>query len=140
MRCHVRTLSLVLLLVVFSVAAATARTQTLRSDSAPADTAPATRACNHDGYDLWQEMKVLPVRFTEFDKKTVSWRYQDDRVMKLGSFTLTDTAQYRAQDDRRVKVDYLMQHMETIWLCYYCAHCHVLLVAYELKPGALTLN
>ncbi len=137
MRCHVRPLTLVLL-VVFSVA--TARTQTLRSDSAPADTAPATKACNHDGYDLWDEMKVLPVRFTEFDRKTASWKYQDDRVMKLGSFALTDSAQYRSQDDRRVRVDYLMQHKEAIWLCYYCAHCHTLLVAYELKPGALTLN
>jgi len=138
MRCQVRTLALVLLLVVFSVA--TARTQTLRSDSGPGDTAPATRACTHDGYDLWDEMKVLPVRFTEFDNKKASWKYQDDRVMKLGSFTLTDSAQYRAQNDRKVQLDYLMQHKDAIWLCYYCVHCHTLLVAYELKPGALTLN
>ena len=132
---RVRFVTLAVLIVVLLVASAAARQQAFRSE-----TGSATKACVHDGYDLWDEMKVLPVRFTEFDRKTASWRYQDDHVMKLGSFRLVENAQYRAQDDKRVTVDYLMAHKETVWLCYYCAHCHTLLVAYELKPGALALK
>lgn len=132
---HVRLITFAVLFVILSVAAAAARPQEFRSEKGS-----ATKTCIHDGYDLWDEMKVLPVRFTEFDSKTANWKYQDDRVMKLGTFALVESAQYRSQDDRRVTVDYLIAHKEAIWLCYYCVHCHTLLVAYELKPGAIAIK
>lgn len=94
------------------------------------------KTCNHGGYDLWDVMKMLPVRFTEFKAETAEWKYQDDYTVKLGSFVLRENAQYISREKKAVSMLYLMQRRDSDWLCYYCSRCHALLRAYELRPGS----
>ena len=94
------------------------------------------KTCNHGGYDLWNTLRMLPVRFTEVDGDTAHWEYQDQYNVKLGSFVLHGKAKLISTDKKVVNVLYLAQRKESNWLCYYCSLCHVLLRAYELKPGS----
>src|SRR6185369_1237552 len=77
------------------------------------------RICNHGGFDLWDFLRILPVRFTEFNGDTAKWKYQDEYNVKLGSFVLCEKAQYLSAEEKTVDVRYLMQRKESIWLCYY---------------------
>src|ERR1051325_1914996 len=98
-------------------------------------TEPA-RACNHGGFDLWHALRMIPVRFTEFNGDTAQWQYQDEYTVKLGSFALCEKAQYISQEKKAVSVLYVMERKGSEWLCYYCSHCNALLRAYELKSGS----
>ena len=92
------------------------------------------RLCDHGGYDLWSELRMLPVRFTKFDdNNTAAWKYQDDRMVKVGAFVLNERAHYVSREGKKVGVPYLIDHKDAEWLCYYCAQCNTLLTAYELK-------
>src|ERR1041385_1809959 len=117
MHCHIRLATLAGLLVVFLVAATTARTQAPQNEKGP-----AIKACAHGGYELWDGLKVLPVQFIEFDRNTATWKYQDGHLMKVGSFALAERTQYRSREKKEVNVHYLMARKDAFWLCYYCAH------------------
>lgn len=130
MRCHVRLVTFAVLLPVFLVIAATARTQAPRIQKEP-----ATKTCSHADYEMWDELRVLPVRFTDFQDNTAAWKYQDAHIIKVGSFALYESGQYISREAKKVGVDYLMAHKDAGWLCYYCARCQTLLRAYELKAG-----
>ena len=94
------------------------------------------KACTHGGYELWDQLRVLPVHFTEFTGDTAWWKYQDAHTVKLGSFVLRQRAIYVSRENKDVKALYLMERKGSDWLCYYCSHCNALLAAYELKPGS----
>jgi hypothetical protein len=98
-------------------------------------TEPA-RACNHGGFDLWDALRMIPVRFTEVRGDTALWQYQDQYTVKMGSFILQKKAQYISREKKEVSVLYVMERKGCDWLCYYCSHCNTLLRAYELKPGS----
>ena len=93
-------------------------------------------ACSHGGYDLWDQLRILPVHFTEFNGDTARWKYQDPQTVRLGSFVLRQNAQYISREKKDVKTPYLIERKDSDWLCYYCSHCNALLVAYELKRGS----
>lgn len=67
---HVRLVTLAVLIVVFLVVATTARTQAPQNEKGP-----AIKACAHEGYQFWDGLKVLPVRFIEIDRNTVTARH-----------------------------------------------------------------
>lgn len=126
MRCRIP----VLILSGFVMMVTVARAQDPVCDKEPA------RACNHGGYELWDVLRMLPVTFTEFSGNTAQWRYKDAYTVKLGSFVLSERAQYISREKKEVSVSYVMQRKDSGWLCYYCSQCHGLLRAYELKPGS----
>ena len=123
MHCRVGPLTLLSLVVMFSTAQAQ-------------NPVEKEKTCNHGGYDLWNTLRMLPVRFTEVDGNTARWEYQDEYNVKLGSFVLFGKAKLISTEKKEVNVHYLEQRKESNWLCYYCSLCHVLLRAYELKPGS----
>ena len=125
MHCRVVPLTLLSLAFMFSTAQA----------QKPGET-ENLKACNHGGYELWNTLRMLPVRFTEVDGNTARWEYQDAYNVKLGSFVLYGNAKLISTEKKEVDVLYLEQRKESNWLCYYCSLCHVLLRAYELKPGS----
>ena len=125
MYCHVRLATLAALLVACLIVAATARPQAPQSAQGPA----IKTACTHDGYELWDDLKMLPVQFIEFNSNTATWKYQDERMMKVGSFALAENGQYISREEKKVGLGYVTAHKDATWLCYYCAHCHLLLIA-----------
>ena len=126
MRCR----TLVLILSGFLVMIATVRAEDPARESRPAT------ACNHGGYDMWDVLRMLPVTFTEFNGNTAHWKYQNSRTVKLGSFVLSERAQYISREEKEVSVSYVIQRKDSGWLCYYCSQCYGLLRAYELKRDA----
>jgi hypothetical protein len=99
----------------------------------------AARSCRHAGHDLWDSLRMLPVRFIEFQDGVARWKYDDEHTVKLGTFVLRESAQYISRDKKVMTADYLMRRKDSDWLCYYCFHCNVLLRAYELKsPSSLS--
>lgn len=92
--------------------------------------------CDHGGFDLWNALRMIPVQFTAFNGETARWQYQDEYVVKLGSFVLHKKAQYISREKKEVSRLYLMERKGTDWLCYYCSLCNALLRAYELKQGS----
>jgi len=98
-------------------------------------TKPA-KACDHGGFDLWNALRMIPVRFTEFKGDTACWQYQDPRTVKLGSFVLQENAQYISREKKEVSMLYVMERKSSAWLCYYCSQCNALLRAYELKSSS----
>ena len=127
----VRRRILLLAISCFVVVFGTARAQEHACEKEPAGT------CNHGGCDLWDAIRIRPVRFTEFNGKTAQWKYRDEYTLKLGSFVLLEHSQYVSREKQRVSVSYLTKHADSDWLCYYCYRCNALLKAYELKPGTL---
>ena len=109
---------------------ATTRAQDPTCEKQPAKT------CNHGGYDLWNVMRMLPVRFTEFNGETAQWKYQDEYTVKLGSFVLQANAQFISRERKEVPASYVVLRKDSAWLCYYCSQCRALLRAYELRPGS----
>ena len=107
---------------------ASARDQNLDNENAP-------QACNHNGFELWDGLRVLPVHFIDVSGDTARWKYQDQHTVRVGTFVLAKNAKYVSTENKDVKVLYLTQRKSSDWLCYYCGHCHSLLAAYELKPG-----
>src|ERR1051325_5116951 len=77
-------------------------------------TEPA-RACNHGGFDLWHALRMIPVRFTEFNGDTAQWQYQDEYTVKLGSFALCEKAQYISQEKKAVSVLTAFFSCEMYW-------------------------
>jgi hypothetical protein len=128
---RMRLFTLLVLLILFG----TAHARNLLSGKDP-----AVEICNHGGYELWDNMRMLPVHFTQFDSNIASWKYQDDYVVELGAFSLNTNTQYISREKKRVDVLYFMARKGTDWLCYYCSHCHALLRAYELKAGSSSLD
>ena len=92
------------------------------------------KACNHGGVDLWSALRMIPVRFTEFNGDTARWQYRDQYTLKLGSFILHKNAQYTSREKKKVSLLYVTECKGSDWLCYYCSNCNALLKAYELKP------
>ena len=98
------------------------------------------RACNHGGFSLWSALRIIPVRFTEFNGDIARWKYQDEYTVKLGSFVMRENAQYISREKKEVSVLYVMERKNSDWLCYYCSQCNALLRAYELKSGSSPFN
>jgi hypothetical protein len=130
-----KRLLLLALMAILILAFASAHGQQL-----PSAKAPAARACSHDGYELWQELKILPVQFIGFNDEGAIWKYQDNDITHLGAFVLNEKTQYVAQEKKHVSAVYVQGRPDAVWLCYYCARCHTLLIAYELKPGSSPIN
>lgn len=121
MRCRI----LLLITFVFLTTASAARAQGSLSEERD------TKACNHIGYDLWDFLKVLPVRFVDSDPEIGRWKYEDAHTIRTGSFVLHD-AEYVSRENKKVNLAYVMRHKGSDWLCYYCSHCNALLRAFEL--------
>jgi len=98
------------------------------------------KTCNHGGFDMWDALRIIPVRFTEFKGDTAWWQYQDQYTLKLGSFVLNKKAQYISREKREASMLYVTERKSSNWLCYYCSHCNALLRAYELKSGSSPLD
>ena len=119
----------VLMPTLFLLASINARAQDLVQNTEPA------KACNHGGYDFWDAIKMLPVRFTAFNSDSVAWQYQDDYKVKVGSFVFYEKAAFVSREQKELTVSYAKQQKNAHWLCYYCSRCNKLLRAYELLNG-----
>jgi hypothetical protein len=84
---------------------------------------------------VWENLRVRPVMFIEFDGEIARWKYQDDRNIKMGSFLLHGSTGYISSSDEEVSLFYVMQHRNSNWLCYYCFRCNMLLRAYEMAAA-----
>lgn len=100
------------------------------------DNKEPARICNHGGYDVWDVLRMLPVRFIGFEGETLRWKFQDEYTVKMGSFALLDDSRYVSREKKEVSASYVMRRTDSYWLCYYCNNCNGLLRAYELKPGS----
>ena len=116
------------------------RFATASAQELPGANLPAVKNCNHGGHDLWEGLRLLPVQFIGFDSNTITWKYQDDDVVTLGTFLFDEKTQYISQEKKRVSGLYLMEHQDAFWLCYHCSRCHALLIAYELKAGSSPID
>ena len=83
----------------------------------PAPGTEPPKVCNHS-YNIWDAIRILPVRFTEFNGDRVQWKYRDEYIVKSGSFSLHPKAQYISRDKKPVSLVYVMQHKDSDWLCY----------------------
>lgn len=96
--------------------------------------------CNHGRHEVWDGLRVLPVRFIRFDDNTAFWKHQAHHIMKVGAFVVDENTQYISREKKRVAELYVMERKGSEWLCYYCSNCHALLKAYELRAGSSSLE
>jgi hypothetical protein len=123
-----------LLIVLFSVLL---MLPAVRAQQGPPENSHSARTCRHGGSDLWDVLRIIPVRFTDFNVGTVRWQYRDPYTVKVGSFALDESAHYTSREKKEVSWLYVTECRGCTWLSYYCFHCHTLLRAYELKSGSV---
>jgi hypothetical protein len=85
-------------------------------------------------FDYWQRVRSMPVKFTDIDRNTAYWKFEDKTGVHLGSFQLEKFSLYfdaKLEKKDRLYFEFNLTNYE--WGVNYDSDCFSILSATKLK-------